>query len=73
MPITLANIGEKVIIDRIMGNDQIKKHLNNLGFVVGKLVSVFSFDGTNYIISINDSRYAIHKDLARRIFVKEQR
>lgn len=71
MPITLANIGDKLIIDRIIGNDKVKHHLNNLGFVEGKVVSLFSFDGTNYIIVIDDARYALNKDMAKRIFVKE--
>lgn len=71
MPITLLNIGKKAIIERITGNDEIRKHLSNLGFVVGKSVKLFSYDGTNYIISIEDARYALNKDLAKRIYVRE--
>ena len=34
MPLTLANTGENNIIKRIGGNPEVKKHLENLGFVV---------------------------------------
>ena len=35
MPLTLADIGEKNIIKHIGGSPEVKKHLENLGFVVG--------------------------------------
>ena len=35
MPLTLADIGEKNIIKHIGGSPEEKKHLENLGFVVG--------------------------------------
>lgn len=71
MPLTLLNIGQRAVVLKLSGNDTIKNHLNNLGFVEGKEVSLKSFDGTNYIIIIENSKYALNKDLAKRIFVKE--
>ena len=35
MPIALANVGEPMVVKRIGGSPEVKKHLENLGFVVG--------------------------------------
>ena len=42
MPITLANVGEEFIIQRIAGKPEVKAHLADLGFVVGGNVTVIS-------------------------------
>ena len=48
-----------------------KKHLNNLGFAKGRIISLQKFDGVNYIFVIDGNRFALSKDLAKRIIVKE--
>ena len=40
MPLALANRGEANIIKKIGGTPEVKKHLENLGFVVGGDVTV---------------------------------
>ena len=35
MPLSLAQVGEENIIKRIGGSPEVKRHLENLGFVVG--------------------------------------
>ena len=72
MPLTMLNIGEtgKIkIIKKIGGKPEVKKHLENLGFVVGTEVSVVSAIGGNVIVNIKDSRVAINEDMAKRIMV----
>lgn len=69
MPLTMLNIGETGEIKRIGGNEETRRFLNNLGFVVGAEVSVVSAIGGNVIVSIKDSRVAINKDMAKRIMV----
>ncbi len=71
MPITLLNNDQEAEVIRIAGNDEIKAHLSNLGFVKGKKVKLFFFDGVNYIIMVDNSKYALNKDLAKRIYVRE--
>ena len=68
MPLTMLNIGETGEIKRIGGNEETRRFLNNLGFVVGAEVSVVSAIG-NVIVNIKDSRVAINKDMAKRIMV----
>ena len=35
MPLNLANLDEEVMIRRIGGSQEVRQHLENLGFVVG--------------------------------------
>lgn len=69
MTLTMLNIGETGEIKRIGGNEETRRFLNNLGFVVGAEVSVVSAIGGNVIVNIKDSRVAINKDMAKRIMV----
>ncbi|MFR3844888.1 FeoA family protein [Faecalibacillus intestinalis] len=69
MPLTMLNIGETGEIKRIGGNEETRRFLNNLGFVVGAEVSVVSAIGGNVIVNIKDSRVAINEDMTKRIMV----
>ena len=66
MPLTMLNIGETGEIKRIGGNEETRRFLNNLGFVVGAEVVVVSAIGGNVIVNIKDSRVAINEDMADR-------
>ena len=52
MPLTFANIGEDNIIKKVGGNPEVKKHLENLGFVVGGSVSIVNTLGGNVIVNV---------------------
>ncbi len=69
MPLTLASIGEVNVIKRIGGSPEIKKHLENLGFVAGSNVSLVSAFAGNVIVNIKDSRIAISKEMAQKIMI----
>lgn len=69
MPLNLADIGEENIIKRIGGKQEIKAHLENLGFVVGGAVTVINTIGGNIIVNVKDSRIAISKEMAQKIMV----
>ena len=71
MPITFYNAGDLVEVIRLKGDDKIIKHLQNLGFGKGRKIKVQSFDGVNYIFSIDDNRLALNKDLAKKLIVRE--
>lgn len=69
MPLTLANIGEENIIRKIGGKAEIKKHLENLGFVVGGNVTVITSMGGNIIVNVKETRVAVSKEMAQKIMV----
>ena len=65
MPLTLANIGEDNIIKKIGGKPEVKKHLENLGFVSGGNVTVISTLSGNVIVNVKESRVAISREMAQ--------
>lgn len=69
MPLTLANVGENNIIKRIGGSLEVKKHLENLGFVVGGTVKIISRLGGNVIVNVKETRVAISSEMAQKILV----
>ena len=69
MPLIYAKTGESLIIRKIGGNPEVKKHLEDLGFNVGGEVSVVNSLGENLIVKVKESRVAVSEELAKRIFV----
>ena len=69
MPLNLANLDEEVMIRRIGGSQEVRQHLENLGFVVGGNVTVVTFLGGNIIVNVKESRVAISEEMARKIMV----
>ena len=69
MPLTLANIGEVNTIKKIGGKPEVKKHLENLGFVAGGDVTIVSTMGGNIIVNVKEARIAISKEMAQKIMI----
>ena len=69
MPLSLAQVGEENIIERIGGSPEVKRHLENLGFVVGGEVTVVNTLGGNVIVNVKEARVAISKEMAVKIMV----
>ena len=69
MPLTLADVGEVNIIKKIGGKQEVKAHLENLGFVAGGAVTVINTIGGNIIVNVKESRVAISKEIAQRIMI----
>ncbi len=69
MPLGMASVGDTNIIKRITGQDEVKQHLSELGFVVGAQVTVVNELGGNLILNVKESRVALDKTMAMRIMV----
>ena len=69
MPLSFASIGEENLIRKINGKPEVKKHLENLGFVVGGTVTVISTMGGNMIVNVKESRVAVSQEMAARIMI----
>lgn len=69
MPLAFAKIGEENVIRKIGGSPAIKKHLENLGFVVGGAVTVITSLAGNVIVNVKESRVAISEEMAGKIMV----
>ncbi len=69
MPLILAEVGEEKIIRKIGGKQEIKTHLENLGFVVGGAVTVLNAIGGNVIVNVKGCRIAVSKEMAQKIMI----
>ena len=69
MPLSLADVGEMNTIKKIGGSLEVKKHLENLGFVVGGNVMVINTLGGNVIVNVKEARVAISEEMARKIMI----
>ena len=69
MPLILADTGEEAVIKHIGGSPEMKKHLEDMGFVEGGAVTVLNTIGGNLIVKIKESRVAISKEMAGKIMI----
>ena len=69
MPLTLANMGEEQIIRKVGGSPEVKKHLEDMGFVPGGNVTVVSALCGNVIVKVKEDLVAISEEMARKIMI----
>lgn len=67
MPLTLAAIGEENTVKKVGGSLEVKKHLENLGFVAGTNVRVVNSLAGNVIVQVKEARVAISAAMAQKI------
>ena len=69
MPLIFAGNGEEKNIKKVGGTPEVRKHLEDLGFVPGGTVTVVTTVGGNLIVNIKESRVAISKEMASKIMI----
>ena len=69
MPLSMLGTGNTATVQRVGGKEETRKFLEELGFVVGAVVTVINEMGGNLIVNIKDSRVALGKEMANRIMV----
>ena len=69
MPLCYATPGEETVIRRVGGSPEVKKHLENLGFVAGGTATIITSLNGNVIVKVKESRVAIDEAMARKIMV----
>ncbi len=67
IPLTFFHDGDRGTIVKVRGNDEVRHHLNNLGFVEGAEIQVFSEQSGNVITELKGSRIALDKSAASKI------
>lgn len=68
IPLTLAETGEEAAIHKIAGPEKTRQFLENLGFVPGCKVKVVTQLNGNVIVQIRETRVAVSKEMASKIF-----
>ena len=69
MPLTFADVDEEYVVKKIGGKPEVRKHLENLGFVAGAGVSVINTIGGNVIVKVKEARVAISREMAQKIMI----
>ena len=69
IPLIFADDNTEVIVRRVSGRPEVKKHLEDLGFVPGSSLEIISRMGENLIVRIRESRIALDGALAGKIMV----
>ncbi len=69
MPIVLAPTYRQLVVTKLLVDEKIKRHLENLGITVNSEIEVLSSSGGSLICRVRDGRLALDKQMATRIFV----
>ncbi len=69
MPLSFVQAGETKTILSLQGDDSMKRHLLDLGFIAGQTIEVVGNSSQGLILSIKGVRLALNKGLAHRINV----
>ena len=69
MPLTSIGQGNMAMVRRVSGNADVRRYLENLGFIAGTEVTLISSIGGNVIVGVKGSRIAINSEMARHILV----
>lgn len=69
MPLSLCSVGTVYSVKKVGGTDDVRQHLNELGFNVGTQVSIISAVSGNVIVKVKESRVAIDRRMANKIVV----
>ena len=69
MPLTMAREGEVTSIKRVGGKEEVRRHLENMGFVPGTDVTVVTVNNGNVIVNVKEARVAISWEMANKIMI----
>lgn len=69
MPLALADIGTENLIRKVGGSPEVRRHLEELGFVTGGTATVVATMSGNIIVKVKEARVAISEEMARKIMI----
>lgn len=69
IPLTMSKPGDRAQIKQISGRIETKRHLADLGFVIGQDITVVSKFAGNLILNVKGSRIALDRAMANKILI----
>lgn len=69
MPLIIAPLEKELLIIKILADEKIKKHLENLGIIANAKIKKIAENGGSCICLIKDSRLALDQNIATKIIV----
>ena len=70
IPLIYAQEDANVTIKKVSADEKTKRHLENLGVLVGAQINLVSIHKCNVILKVKDGRLALNQSLATKIFVE---
>lgn len=70
MALAMVGVGETKIISNFHGKEEMKRHLQDLGFVKGEMVKVIGENASGIILLVKDVKVALNRGLASQIIVE---
>ena len=70
MPLSMVHGNSTVVVTSLHGGDEMKRHLESLGFVVGAEVKVVTQAAGQVIVTVKGARLGLNSDTARRVYVE---
>lgn len=70
MSLTFVNLGESKVIVDFKGKEDVKRHLQDMGFIKGESVKLLAENASGLILLVKGVRVAINKGLASKIIVE---
>ncbi len=70
MPLISVKNGEKAVIKKVTGSNEVRKYLTDLGFVEGSDICVITEIMGNMIVNVKECRIALNRELASKILVE---
>ncbi|MGB4658320.1 MAG: ferrous iron transport protein A [Mobilitalea sp.] len=69
MSLSMVSVGETRTVSEFRGKPDMKKHLQNLGFIKGQSIKVVGENQSGIILLIKDVKIALNRGLASMIIV----
>ncbi len=70
MSLAMVGMGETRVISTFRGKDDMRRHLQDLGFIAGEQVKVIGDNPSGLILLIKGVRIALNRGLASMIIVQ---
>ena len=70
MVLAMVPLGEKKVITTVRCKDDMKRHLQDMGFVKGEEIQVLGENQSGLILLIKDAKIALNRGLASKIIVE---
>lgn len=71
MPLAMVSTGETKVISCFKGADDMKRRLQELGFVKGEKIQVVGENASGLILVVKGARVALNRALANKIIVQD--
>lgn len=71
MPLSMMEQGETRVITDFRGQEEMKRHLQDLGFIRGERVRVVGENASGMILQVKGTKVALNRSLAQKIMVAD--